>query len=338
MALPSQQIDRNLGKSKLPDFFRKDLPRYFLLIATVLVAIFFWILQPKFMTLENFSNIFSASAAIGTMAIAVVIALASGEMNFAVGAQATLAAIVVGVLLDINGIPYSAAFLAGVGAAMLSGLLGIGLTLKIGVPSFIATVGVSTLVIGFVKLLTGNKIYYSANWPKSFAYIGQGFIGSIPVIIIAFAIIIAVTWILVDFTRLGRHIFAVGTNMTACRQVGINNKKIKLIAFMLSSAIAGISGIFVASRSLRVEPTLGSNIMMGAFAAAFLGGTFLRPGRFNIQGTVVSVILMTIIQNGIYSTGSGYATGFFFQGVIFLLAVGIIALTRKEGLPGVKFG
>jgi len=323
--------------NKVTTFFGKELPRYFLLIATVAVALVFWGLQPKFMSLGNLSSIFSTSALIGIMAIAVVIALASGEMNFAVGAQATISAVVFAVLMDIRGMPILVALLLGIGASMIAGLIGIGLTLKFGVPSFIATLGVSTLATGFVKLLTGNKTYYSANWPKSFGFLGQGEIGPIPVIIIIFVLIVASAWILVDYTKLGRHIFAVGTNRNACRQVGIDNKKIKLIAFMISSALAGFSGILAASRNMNVLPTLGGSMMMSAFAVAMLGGTFLRPGRFNIQGTLVAALLTTIIQNGIFSTGTEYAARYFFQGIIFLIAVGFIALTRKEGLPGVKF-
>ena len=284
------------------------------------------------------TDMLCASALTGTMAIAVVIALASGEMNFAVGSLATIAAVIFGKILDIKGMPLPAALLGGILVAMLFGLIAILLVLKIGVPSFIATLGLSTFTNGIMKYLTNNKIYFSVNWPGSFKFLGQSYFGEIPVLVIVFVIIVAGSWILVDNTKLGRHIFAVGTNKVACRQVGIDNKKIKLIAFMISCALAGFSGILSASRDFNIHPQLGSNMQMDAFAAAMLGATFLRPGQFNIQGTVVAIILMTLIQNGIFSTGSIYASRFFFQGIIFLVAVGFIAMTRKEGLPGVKFG
>lgn len=334
----SQQHNQGLKKNKKTNFFRNDLPRYFLLIVTILVAIAFWIAQPKFLSVGNIIDIICASALTGTMAIAVVIALASGEMNFAVGSLATIAAVVFGKLLDMKGMPLPVAIIGGVLTAMLFGLIAIGLVLKIGVPSFIATLGLSTFTNGVMKYLTNNKIYFSVDWPESFKYLGQAYIGQIPVLVIVFVIIVAGSWILVDNTKLGRQIFAVGTNKVACRQVGIDNKKIKLIAFMISCALAGFAGILSASRDFNIHPQLGSNMQMDAFVAAMLGGTFLRPGQFNIQGTVVAMILMTIIQNGIFSTGSIYASRFFFQAIVFLLAVGTIAITRKEGLPGVKFG
>jgi ribose transport system permease protein len=335
MNVQSQQLNQDKKKN---NFFRKELPRYFLLIVTVVIAIAFWIAQPKFLTMENISNIICASALTGTMAIAVVVALASGEMNFAVGAQATIAAVFFGKILDMKGMPLPVALVGAIVAAMIFGFVGIGLTLKFGVPSFIATIGLSTFTDGVISYMTNNKIFFSVNWSDSFTYLGQAFVGKFPVLIIVFAIIVIGSTIMVDRTKLGRHIFAVGTNKVACRQVGIDNKKIKLIAFMISSALAGLSGILSASRDFNIHPQLGNNMQMEAFAAAMLGATFLRPGHFNIQGTIVAIILMTLIQNGIFSTGSIYASRYFFQGIIFLVAVGIIALTRKEGLPGVKFG
>jgi len=334
----SQQPKQNLKKNKKNEFFRKELPRYFLLLVMIIVSIAFWIAQPKFLTFENVINIICATALTGTMAISVVIALASGEMNFAVGALATLAAVVFGKFLDMKGMPMPVALLGGLVAVMLFGLIGITLVLKAGVPSFIATLGLSTFANGVIKFLTNNKIYFSVDWPESFKFLGQAFVGKIPVLVIVFMVIVVGAWILVDQTKLGRHIFAVGTNKVACRQVGIDNKKIKLIAFMISCALAGLAGILSASRDFNIHPQLGAVMQMEAFAAAMLGATFLRPGHFNIQGTVIAAIMMTLIQNGIFSTGSEYASRYFFQGIIFLLAVGFIAMTRKEGLPGVKFG
>lgn len=335
--VPETTTDQASPKFNMGNLFRKDLPRYFLLIATVIVALVFWGLQPKFLTFENLGSIFCASSLMATMAIAVVVALASGEMNFAVGAQATIAAVVCGVLMNIPGMPYIVAVVAGLVVAMIVGALGIGLTLKIGVPSFIATLAVSSLATGFIKLLTGNKTYFSTKWGADFAFLGQGYIGKIPMLVIIFFLIVGISWFFIDYTKLGRHIFAVGTNKNACRQVGINNKKIKFIAFMISSALAGLSGILSASRNMTIPMTLGSGMMMNAFAIAMLGATFLRPGRFSIQGTAVATLLTIILQNGIFSTGTEYAARYIFQGAIFLIAVGFIALTRKEGLPGVKF-
>lgn len=343
--LPPQS---NVGKKaySLGTFLRSDLPRYFLLIATILVFVVFGLINPKMFTVNNIINMFCTSALVGTMACAVVMAMSSGEMNMAVGAQATLTATIVGALTGIKEpantgmaiLVYVGAIVVGLIASMLIGAAATGVSLKFGVPSFISTLGFSNVAIGCYKLISGNKVLYSRHWTAVFKYMGQGYIGKIPVLFIVFGIIILILWVLVDKTQLGAHIFAVGASHTATKQVGINTKKMKWIAMLLSSALAGLVGILVISRLAMVQPTLGGDLMLDAIAAAMLGATFLRPGRFNIQGTVIAAFLTTMIQNGIYTIGAPYEWAMIIQGLIFLFAVGFIAKTRKEGLPGVRFG
>ena len=131
---------------------------------------------------------------------------------------------------------------------------------------------------------------------------------------------------------------AVGNNPNCCKQVGINVRRIKIIAFIMCSVVCGFAGILSASKTNNVMFTLGSGIMMDAMASAMLGATFLRPGRYNIQGTVVAALLTAIISNGI--TFSGYPDYIkdIINGIILIIAVGYIAMTRKEGLPSVKMG
>ena len=131
---------------------------------------------------------------------------------------------------------------------------------------------------------------------------------------------------------------AVGNNQTCCRQVGINVRKIKIIAFIICSLVCGFAGIMAASKTSNVMSTLGSGIMMDAMASAMLGATFLRPGRYNIQGTVVAALLTAIISNGITFCGYPDYIQNIVNGIILLIAVGYIAMTRKEGLPSVKMG
>lgn len=330
--MSTERIDRRMKKSAL-----SEIPRFFLLIATVLIFFIFYLLAPKFLTFANFMNILASACITAMLAFAALVGMSCGEMNFAVGSQATLSAAVVGALMSIKGFPYIPALLIGLGASMLLGYLGIGLTIKFGVPSFIATLGLSTIADGTIKYLTDNKYMFSNNWGDDFMFLGRAYVGPVPVSVIAFAVLSIAAWILVDKTMLGRHIFAVGANSTACRQVGINNNKIKIIAFLISSAFAGMGGIIECGQIAAVSPTMGSDIMMNAIAAAMLSATFLRPGRYNVQGTVIAAILMIIIQNGMLSIGAPNYTRDIIQGAILLFAVGFIALTRKEGLPAVKF-
>ena len=115
-------------------------------------------------------------------------------------------------------------------------------------------------------------------------------------------------------------------------------RRIKIIAFVICSLVCGFSGILSCSKTVNVMATSGSSIMMDAMAAAMLGATFLRPGRFNIQGTVVAALLTAIITNGIIFCGYPDYIKDIINGIILIIAVGYIAMTRKEGLPSVKMG
>ena len=114
--------------------------------------------------------------------------------------------------------------------------------------------------------------------------------------------------------------------------------KIKIIAFIICSLVCGFAGIMASSKTSNVMNTLGSGIMMDAMASAMLGATFLRPGRYNVQGTVVAAVLTAIISNGITFCAYPDYVQNIVNGIILLLAVGYIAMTRKEGLPSVKMG
>lgn len=262
-----------------------------------------------------------------------------GEMNFGVGAEATLTAAMLGWILGKEYVPvYVLAVLI---VLLLIGLVGVvdsyfGVIL--GVPAFIATLAISKINDGFVNLLTENRTMFYNNWPPQFKWIGQGKIGPIPVSAVVFAVIAFLLWFMMDKTRLGAYIQAVGNNQTCCRQVGINVRKIKIIAFIICSLVCGFAGIMAASKTSNVMSTLGSGIMMDAMASAMLGATFLRPGRYNIQGTVVAALLTAIISNGITFCGYPDYIQNIVNGIILLIAVGYIAMTRKEGLPSVKMG
>ncbi len=334
-----QDESKGTGASFRKVLMNEHLPKYFLLVATVLVIVIFTILEPKFLTGANILNIFVTASLSGTMAIGVMFALIVGEMNFAIGAQATVAAAIVGWLMAGRGVPYPIAILCGAAFPLLMGAIGIGLNIKIGVPTFIATLALSPFANGLTKIFTENKVYYSDKWPETaLGVIGQKMIGPIPLLVIVYLLLVVLSWILLDHTRLGRYLYSVGASRTASAQVGMKVNRIKVFGFLLSSLIVAFGGIIMASREYKVWPTMGDESMMEAIAIAMLSATFLRPGRFNIQGVFVASFFVTAIYIGVRLVGAPLEIRYLVQGVTFILAVGFIARTRKGGLPMVQFG
>ncbi len=313
--------------------------KYFLLIADVLLLLFFGIMQPGFWQVSNLMDIVSTAALVGVMGMGASIVMMVGGMNFGVGAEATLTATMLGWMLG-KGVVHS--YVLGIFIALLliafMGVIDSYFGVILGVPAFIATLAISKVNDGIVTYLTESKTMFYSNWPASFKYLGQARLGPMPVMALVFIVLAVVLWFIMDKTRLGTYIQAVGNNPNCCKQVGINVRRIKIIAFIMCSVVCGFAGILSASKTNNVMFTLGSGIMMDAMASAMLGATFLRPGRYNVQGTVVAALLTAIITNGITFCGYPDYIKDIINGIILIIAVGYIAMTRKEGLPSVKMG
>lgn len=315
------------------------LTKYLLLVVAVVIFVLLSILQPKFCRINNIMNIVNSATITALMAIGMTIVMETGEMNLAVGAEATIAAAVVGKLLEgpsFNN--YFIAVIIGLLAAMLVGSLNAFFVVKVGIPSFIGTIAMTTFINGFIKIVTGNRFMFSQYWPPAFSFLGQGkAFGIIPIPVILLIIIAVITIIIQDRTRFGRYVNSVGVSPAACKNVGINTKRTIVLAYLLCSLITGFCGIVLSSEVMTVSPTLGSDLLMSVFAAVMMGATFLRPGRYNIQGTIAASLLLAIISNGTVSIGAADFVDDLIQGCIILLAVGFISLTHKGGLPSVKF-
>ena len=315
--------------------FKKEFTKYFLLVALVIFIIFFYIMNPRFLTMLNTMNILRDMTIMALMSMSAMFILMVGEMNFGVGAEATMAAALLG-FLCANGIGYFWAFLLVLVIMLSVAWLNSRLTCYVGIPAFIATLAASKVWDSATYYLTGGKTFYSPKWGDAFTVIGQGYTGPIPNLLIALVIMSLIAWILLERTRLGRHLQASGGNPVAAAQVGVPVRRVKCAAFFIGGLYAAVAGMLLSSKIGNVMPTMGSNIMMNAICAAMLGATFWRIGRFNIPGTLVASAMMSVISNGLTTMGAADSTQYIIQGIMLTLAVAYIAMTREEGLPGVK--
>jgi ribose/xylose/arabinose/galactoside ABC-type transport system permease subunit len=310
----------------------KEGSKYFLLIACVLVALAFGLAEPKFFALKNILDIIRSSAVLGITATAMVFVMANGELDFAAGSQLSLGAVIVGSLMDkeaFSGI-YPVALLIGVAALACVGFVHYLLSVEVGMPSFVATLGTSSVMTGISKYLTNVGLFYSARWPKSYTFLGQSFLfGIVPTPVLVLIVVATFSTLFMERTRRGRYFYAVGSNPTAAAHVGINVKRTKMLGFIMCSAFCGLAGILQTSTINSASATLGADTLMGAMSAMMLGATFLRPGVFNAPGAAVGALMLAIIQNGLIMVGATFYIKDVVQGLILIFAVGIIAVIRK---------
>ncbi len=311
------------------------MPKYILVAACIIAVIVFTVMEPRFLTAGNVMSFLTTASISGIMAFAAMLPFACGEVNFAVSSSGSIAATVVGLLAG-SVMPYIPSILVGVVAASIVGLVISALSFKLNVPSLIASLGVAKLFDGIVEKMADNKTLLSSAWPDSFTFMGQGKILGMSAALIILVLVSVIMIVITDKTRFGRYIFAIGANKAACRQSGINLELIKTMTFVVSSILAGLSGIMLASQVGQVTLLSGNSLMMNAIAAAMLGATCIRPGRYSIQGTIVAILLMSILQNGVICIGAATQWRTLIQGVVFVFAVGFISMTRKGGLPAVS--
>jgi ribose/xylose/arabinose/galactoside ABC-type transport system permease subunit len=311
-----------------------ELPRYFLLLIVAATMIGFSIASPYFFNLNNILDIVREASIIGLMGIGLTVAVAAGEFDFSIGATATIAAVVAGKVLSFESVNSAVlAFIVGILTAITVGSINSFNVLKIGMPSFIATLGISTLLDGISKYLTGGAVFYSVKWPESFGLLGKGFVFKvIPIPALLFIVVGILSTVFLHRTTIGRYIYCVGNNPVAAAHVGIKCNKIKFIAFVFASASTGLAGIVQGSMLGSISPLMGSANLLRAITTVMLGATFLTLGTPNIPGTFISAILLAVIGNGLTMVGASYYMKDIVTGIILVVAVGIIAVVRKGKL------
>lgn len=317
---------------------RNVMAKYFLLIAIALSIVLFGTLNPVFLNFNNLMDIARTTSVVALLACGMTLIFSTGDMNLALGAQLTFAGAVLARIMSVLSPGfYPVGLLAAIAAGMLSGAVVCIFTVKLHVPAFIVTLGLSTLLNGMNKLLTNNTTFYSKNWGANYTVLGQGMLlKMIPVPVIVCFVLVVVVHIFYERTKLGRYIFAIGANATASRQVGVNVGFVKCMAFVIAGALAGCSGILETSITKYAVITMGADMQLPAICAAALSATFLKPGEYNIPGTVVAAFLMILIQNGVVTAGGAYFWKDIIQGILLTIAVAIIATIRSEGLPTVS--
>lgn len=313
------------------------LARIFLLIALVVIAMIFQIVQPRFLMLNNVMNLLATSSIVGVLALGNMILMSAGEMSFSIGAQCTVIAAVFGKYLaspTSNNMLVS--FLIAVVASAAIGLVLAFFTVKIGVPTFVCTLALATVVDGCSQLLNNGTTLYSKDWPENFNVMQDRLLGVVPMAVVVFLVLAIVTHVVYEKTRFGRHLYAVGSNPTAANNTGISVPKMRVWAFVISSIFCGFAGMIAASYNNSISLTQGNELMLPAIAATMLSATFLQIGKYNVPGVVLAAILMIVIQNGVISAGYPIYVKDIIQGIMLTIAVAMIAIIKEDGLPSVK--
>jgi simple sugar transport system permease protein len=290
------------------------------IIMIIVVVLIFYIVSPQFLSLDNVKTILEIVPELGIMVVGITVLMISGEFDLSIGSVFALSSIILVKLIGA-GMSLWLAFICAMGLCCFAGIFNGVVTLELGIPSFITTLGTMMVWRGLVLLLTQG-------WPPFFPQeatplikliVGQ--VGIIRLSLIWFIGIIIFFWILLERSRFGNWIFATGGNAATARALGINTKRVKGVNFVISSFLAGFSGLIQSCRLQAVIPSAGTGVELQAIAASVIGGTFLTGGIGSVIGSAIGCFLIRIIDNGLVMAR---APGYWFRifiGIILILAV-----------------
>jgi ribose/xylose/arabinose/galactoside ABC-type transport system permease subunit len=294
---PRSVRDRVLARSPRPNWI--SILRTGSVFAVVgVIWLVFWQLTPFFLTQSNLYNIGIQASNLSIIAAGLTIVLIAAEIDLSIGAIQALTGSVAAILIIHHGqspwLGIAAALVVGALAGAVNGLV----TWKLRIPSFIATLAMLGIAQGVAYVATSNSPING--FPNDYLNIGTGrVIGNFPVPAIIAIGLITATDLLLNHTRIGRHIYAVGGNAEAAMLSGIAIGRVKLIALVISGFLAGVGGIILSSRLNAGSGDFGTEDLLPAVAAVVIGGTSLFGGSGSVWGTTGGVLLLTSITNGL---------------------------------------
>ncbi|MHB1314510.1 MAG: ABC transporter permease [Christensenellales bacterium] len=309
------------------------ISRYFksnagILIGLLLLCTFFTINTSTFLTQNNLLNVLrqismNAIVAVG-MSYTILVVGVDLTIGATVGATGCLT-----VIMFVNGIPLAICFLCSIVMGLIIGACNGLLISFIKMPAFIATLAMQTVVRGVAYAITEGK---PTRFDNEFFYsIGNGYLGPIPIPVIIMFVIIIIASLVLNKTRFGRRMYAVGGNKEAALFSGINNNRVIISVYLISGALAALTGIVMASRLSSGQPIAGEGMEPDAIAAAVLGGTSFSGGIGKIGGTLIGALIIGVLNNGLNLMQVPFFWQYIVKGLVIILAIAL-DIAKKQNM------
>ncbi|MBA2621720.1 MAG: ABC transporter permease [Acidobacteria bacterium] len=262
------------------------------LVMLIIVCIAGFVRYEAFLTPENLLNVVRQNSMLGLVALGMTFVILTGGIDLSVGALLAVAGVIAANLADRGLI---IALTAAVVATTILGLINGLVIAKARIQPFIVTLAMMIAARGLALAATGEQTVRIAS--EDFTWLGRGSVGFLPVPILILIIGFALGWLILNQTRFGRNVFAVGDNDEAARLMGLNVSRVTIIVYAISGALAGLAGVLLASRLGAGQPVAGTGYELDAIAAVVIGGTLLTGGQGSVISTLVGVLLLGVIFN-----------------------------------------
>lgn len=321
---------------KVGKAFLRLISNWGILIAILLLVIFFSITMPQFISPSNLVTILRSISIVTVIAIGLTIALSVNGFDLSIGSSATFAnSLIVSFFVWYSMSTFTSILLALV-ITLVVAFVNAFLIVKVRIPDMLATLSTMFIFEGVAMTYTGGGSI-SEGMPRldgtpTVGKLTEGFktIGQVPYIILIMLVVVGMVHIFLNHTKYGRYMYVVGGNMEAARLSGIPVDRYRLIAYFLSAFFAALGGILIASRIGSAQINAGAGYLMPAVAAAFIGYSFGGKGKPNAIGTFTGAILIGVLENGLVMMSVPYYSLNIVKGVVLALALASTYFHKKN--------
>ena len=308
----------------MPTLDRNLLHRFGLLFVILLVGLGLTLTTDTFLSVANLTNVARQVSINGILAVGVTFVLLTAGVDLSLGSVVALSGVACATFAHPGDhsvfVPIAVGLLTGAACGLVNGVL----VTRGGVAPFIVTLGMMTIARGLALIVSGGRPV--ANMSNELTALAGDFLG-IPIPVLCFAGVALAAWFFLRNFRLGRHIYAVGGNEHAARAAGVPVERVKLFAYGLCGLLTGLAGVVLAARITTGQPNAGQAYELDAIAAVVIGGTSLAGGVGTITGTLLGVLLIGVINNGLDLLG----VSSYYQAVIKgVIIVGAVWLDRRQ--------
>lgn len=317
------------GSAGTPTPLLQFVSRHAILLTLIAFIVGFSLLRPEtFPTEGTLTAVLGTQALLLLVALALTIPLATGEFDLSIGFTLGFTMAVSAYLTGSAGWDWGTAVIAALLAGVIVGAVNGLLVVTLDVNAFVATLGTGTVLGGLTLAITGGQTITGV--ADQISTVSRSELLGLPLVTYYAFALAFVLWFLLEHTPLGRYTLFVGAARDAARLAGVRVTAIRFGAFVASAAICGAAGILAAGQIGAADPTIGNSYLLPAYAAAFLGATTIKPGRFNAWGTVLALFLLATGITGLQLLGAPFWVEPVFNGVALTLAVTFARVASRE--------
>jgi ribose transport system permease protein len=294
----------------------------------IIVVFSVWV-PDTFPTVATAKQILNSNAITALGALAITIPLAARVFDLSFAGVMTLTGVAVAHLIAKDGLPLVPAIAIALAIGVGVGVINAVVVVVMKIDSFIGTLATGSLITALITMVTNEVPITSAKLGGAFADIGQTSIGGVTLPVFYCAAVAVAIWYLLEHTATGRRLYATGFNPDAARLAGVRVDRLRFASLVASGGLAGATGIVLASMLGSGSPSAGTPYLLPAFAAAFLGATQLKHGRFNAGGTLIAVLLLGTGVTGLALANAPQWAGDMFVGVVLIAALALTGIQRR---------